>query len=591
MKSFFIRLSLVIGLTATFLVACKKENTDEVIEENTQEQTGNRTLLCGTVTDRNGIPLSGVNITAGSSTATSNNTGYFAFNDFPCGDRCFVHCAKSGYFDGSRGVITQAGDVTLANVVMIESTTNFSVDAGTNQGLLLPGGAGVLLSPNTIAASDGSVYSGNVNVSIVHLDPTASDFAETTPGGDLIGLDLNGETNQLLSYGMIMVEMTDGSGNELNLLPGASANIILPVPASMLGNAPSNIPLWHFNESTGIWIEEGQATLNDNVYYGTVSHFSTWNCDYPGERSTIYGRVLDCNNNPVEGLSVQIGQGAATTNANGYYQRFVPANTSFSVQVDQPALGLVSESINVTSADVGQQLSPADLHVDCPAYVSMDITCNSGGTVIGFATITANGVNVNVPINSSGTVQIAVPPTGASAQLTIIGSISGVIHNVDITLPSAAGQTTYAGSFDICGSGNNQGTLNTHFTINGDGFNNQTFSYMSIPMTAFFTYTPADDATYGFSVGDNMSTTVAFPGAGAGSWNPLDNSDAVVSVMIGNNNWVMEDGNLTVSNWGNVGSVITGSFSGSFFRFNNVDLVYADITNGYFEMVRNPDQQ
>ena len=583
------RTLFIFALSTTFIVACKKEKKEEIVETPVPSATGNKTLLCGTVTDRNGNPMENVAISAGSSTTTTNSNGYYSFNNFSCGDRCYVRATNVGFFPGSKGVITQPNEITMADIVLIESTTNFTISSATNNGLLLPNGAGVLLSPNTIANSDGSLYTGTVNVAIVHLDPTASDFAATTPGGDLIGLDLAGETNQLISYGMLMVEMTDASGNALNLMSGTTANVIMPVPPSMTGSAPDNIPLWHYNESTGLWMEEGNATLNGDEYYGSVSHFSTWNCDYPGGRSTIYGRVLDCNNNPVEGVSVTIGQGSATTNADGFYERFVPANTSFSVQVNQPELGLTSQFVNVNSTDAGSQFSPEDLLVECPAYVSFDITCNSGGGVYGFASITSSGVSVSVPINSTGNVRIAVPPTGSSAQLTIVGSISGIIHNVDVTLPNTMGQTTNAGVFEICSNGNNEGTLNTHYTIDGSGYSNHVVSYMSIPMTSFLSYSSADDQTVGFSTVEGFNTSVGFPGAGNGSWS-IPEIDAMVSFMLDGNSWIMESGSLTISNWGNIGSVVTASFSGTFFHFNGTDLEYADVTNGHLEMVRNPDQ-
>ena len=49
----------------------------------------------------------------------------------------------------------------------------------------------------------------------------------------------------------------------------------MPAPA----NGPSSIPLWHFNETYGIWVQQGIATKKGTIYEAEVNHFSTWNLD------------------------------------------------------------------------------------------------------------------------------------------------------------------------------------------------------------------------------------------------------------------------------------------------------------------------
>ncbi|MBK9318869.1 MAG: hypothetical protein IPM91_08665 [Bacteroidetes bacterium] len=96
---------------------------------------------------------------------------------------------------------------------------------------------------------------------------------------------------------MIGAKLFDGSGNELRLKNGVTATLSLPVIPEQLTSAPSSIPLWHFNEVTALWEEEGTAIFNGSNYTGEVSHFSWWNCDAPGG-VIVSGRVLDCNLNP-----------------------------------------------------------------------------------------------------------------------------------------------------------------------------------------------------------------------------------------------------------------------------------------------------
>jgi hypothetical protein len=81
--------------------------------------------------------------------------------------------------------------------------------------------------------------------------------------------------------------MKDGSGNELKLKSGKKATINVPVATTQQSTAASTIPLWHFNETTAVWEEEGAATLNGTIYTGEVSHFSWWNCDHAGRSLSI----------------------------------------------------------------------------------------------------------------------------------------------------------------------------------------------------------------------------------------------------------------------------------------------------------------
>jgi len=83
------------------------------------------------------------------------------------------------------------------------------------------------------------------------------------------------------------------------------ATIHMPVPAEFLHTAPETIPLWHFDESNGTWVEEGQAQLINNTYVGEVGHFSFWNCDIPVDPIEISGKVL-LNGNPSIGVKVKV---------------------------------------------------------------------------------------------------------------------------------------------------------------------------------------------------------------------------------------------------------------------------------------------
>jgi hypothetical protein len=571
------------------LSSCKKY---EPAEDTANYIPTNATRLYGTIRDANGAPVEGALVMFGSSTTTTAGSGYYVFNNVACGERCFVRCSKNGFFNGSQGVISQLGGSTQADIMLLANSTDFSVSSNADQNLFLTDGSGFVLPANSVTNADGTTYSGTVHVAIEHLDPTAENFAATTPGGDLIGVDGSGTTRQLLSFGMLMVEMTDNSGNPLQITSGQSANITMPVPASMLGSAPATIPLWHFDENTGFWIEEGTATLAGNNYVGSVSHFSSWNCDYPGSRATVRGRVLDCNNNPVEGLSVTVGQSHATTNSQGYYERYVPSETDFTIQVNQPLNGLVSEVINVSALSADQEYNQVDLHIACPAYVVVSITCNSGSPLVGFAAVDWGSGAANVTINGAGIYKIVVPPSGVSAEVKVVGSNTGVIQQTTVTLPTTTAQSLEAGTFDLCGNGGSEGGLVSGFTINGDGYNNQTFTVTALPVLSYGTYSSVDNSTIIIAGQSDPSLSIGgyFDGTSAGLQNSTDNN---IGLGLGINDMSYaadEDLVINVTQYEGVGGSIKGTFSGTFLRYDGTNLITVTVTNGYFNLIRNPDQ-
>ncbi len=588
MKHLIVRIAFAVAVCTTLFVSCKKETPEEINPNSNPTTSSSVTLLCGTVTNRNGIPIQGADIVAGSSNTTTDDNGYFSISNFACGERCYVHAARSGYFDGSVGVISEVNGITSVSIKMMDNTPDFIVTPTSNQNLLLSNGAGITLQGMSVDAGNGTAYTGQLNVAVFHHDPSATDFFSTIPGGDLIGSDLSGATKQLFSYGMLGVQLTDASGTELQLLSGMTATVNMPVPASMLGDAPATIPLWHYNETTGIWIEEGSATLTGNNYVGSVTHFSVWNCDLPSDRATVTGLVRDCNNQPVSGVQVNIGQGSATTNTSGHFQRYVPTNMNFNIQVNQPSVGLVSQVVNVQPLANAETYNSSDLNVDCPAYVSGTITCNIGGGLTGYVSVNTSGITINAPVNSAGNFQIAVPANGLAANVTMVGLNHGVVQTTNTTLPSSTGQSANLGTFDLCGTGSNT-NLTTSFIINGGGYNNTLFTITSIPQYSYIVWSNLDNVTYGYAGDGSTTLNISCPEATTGTWN-TNTDNAVLGFFIGSETWVGDDLNITVNQWGNVGSIVTGTFSGTIFRFDGTNVINATVSNGTFQMIRNPDQ-
>jgi hypothetical protein len=65
------------------------------------------------------------------------------------------------------------------------------------------------------------------------------------------------------------------------------------------------IPMWWFDETAGVWREDGAADYIDGSFVADVSHFTTWNWDLPiDDVCTIEGTVLNTLEEPVAGARV-----------------------------------------------------------------------------------------------------------------------------------------------------------------------------------------------------------------------------------------------------------------------------------------------
>ena len=111
---------------------------------------------------------------------------------------------------------------------------------------------------------------------------------------------------KLISFGMLSIEF-EQNGQKLQLAPGKTAEISMDLPINqdidgrtiVVGDT---IPLWHFNESRGLWEQEGSGLVvaSDTSYTGlavkaTVSHFSSWNWDKVQDPvATAVSRELRC---------------------------------------------------------------------------------------------------------------------------------------------------------------------------------------------------------------------------------------------------------------------------------------------------------
>ncbi len=433
-----------------------------------------RATITGIVLDENNAPQNAVTVTSQSQTTTTNQYGVFVLRDvYVNKERCIIQFNKTGYFNRSHAFIASENTVNYVRIVLISNAQTHTLSATAGGTVMLADNSSILFAPNSFVTSTGSTYNGTVNLTVKHLSPDAANFGFMIPGGDLAGKDLNDEDVSLYTYGMLGVELKGSSGETLQLAAGTTATLTMSIAVSQQSSAPTAIPLWYFDEATSQWKEEGVATKIGNNYVGTVTHFSWWNCDYQGPRSTVKGKVVDCANFPVPNVVVTIdGNGNTITNQNGEYTNWIPSGYSFTIQVlaiNNP--GWLTQDSQIETIPVlspGQIFIVPDLVIPCPTRVSGTIKTCSGENTPGMVSISGGNIYM-FQYTQNGNFALPVLP---NTPLTITASNSS--HNATQNISPVLPQTNFnVGDILLCAAVN---SFPNSFTVTGGNVPNQAYN-------------------------------------------------------------------------------------------------------------------
>ena len=269
--------------------------------------------ISGIVTGTDGKAIEGVSVVSGKASATTNVSGFFTLDRSNVQyDHIVIKFEKPGYFPVTKSFDIMGEGNDICKVVMVpkgSSSNSTTVKFNSGQGRKVDvGGLTIDFPANGFKRqSDGSRYSGPVNVDVLHLSPDSEQFYEMMPG-DLTALDADNQYKALVSYGMANVIMTDDAGNALQLADGSEATVTFKVPASMK-NGPAEIPLWSFSDGYGLWKQEKTAVRQpDGTYVGKASHFSWLNLDEDYDKATLMGQVITTEGTPMKHVCVTINK-------------------------------------------------------------------------------------------------------------------------------------------------------------------------------------------------------------------------------------------------------------------------------------------
>ncbi|MCK7590341.1 carboxypeptidase-like regulatory domain-containing protein [Subsaxibacter sp. CAU 1640] len=399
------KLFTIILCLAITLVSCDKDDSSSGNPEPQQhdpntfsENFGSeiqRNFL-GKVIDTDRNPIEGVTITIGTKTAMTDANGIFIINDATVNEHFgYVKASKPGYLHGSRSVVPSSGTNNVT-IMLLPETVAGTTNSGTAETITLPNGASVALEGDYQKA-DGSAYSGSVNVMMHHLDPASEDMQDQMPGM-LYAANAQNQPRMLQTFGMLAVELRGSGGEELNLAEGSSAEIKVPLDASLIADAPSTIPLWHFDEQYGYWIEDGVATLVGNAYVGTVTHFSFWFLCTPTSPISLCIEVTDENNNPLNFIGVELAifgeSHRRLTNELGLVCGMAPSNRMFQLRVfNQACLNIPIYTVDIgpfTTSTTYTIVIPSTVDATTETILGSFKDCNGNNVTEGYVQLNYN---------------------------------------------------------------------------------------------------------------------------------------------------------------------------------------------------------
>ena len=236
---------------------------------------GPEAIFSATVTDSDGKPLKGAEVSVNGARTVTNEVGYFFIRLPEESSRYLLNVHSQGYALWSRPIYRELVGSKLS-LVRSESSTvepRRPIVLGEGRDGKKPQ---LLIDADALVNADGKPPQGQLVASLATID--LRDPAGRLPG-NFAAVDAgNQPARQKSVYGAVDIQFRDGSGQPYNLAPGKTATLRIPVaPATPLSApAPGSVPLSTYDEQAGVWRQVGTATLAGNFYEATVSHFSAF---------------------------------------------------------------------------------------------------------------------------------------------------------------------------------------------------------------------------------------------------------------------------------------------------------------------------
>ena len=222
---------------------------------------------------------------------------------------------------------------------------------------------------------DKSVYNGDVSIALNYLDPLELQTLETVPS-DMSSINTSKELGSLTSFGMVHVELQASDGRKLQIKEGKYVEVSMALKDTHASAARSEVALWHFDYTTGLWSEAGTAVKENNQYKAKVPHFSWWTYGTSYPSVTLSGRIVDKDGDPLTNIYVHVhpvGEyigGYGIVNLDGTFSGAVPKNVPLEMTIHTWGIHCFAKQDNPKVIPIGTlsfKTDVGDIVFDSPA--------------------------------------------------------------------------------------------------------------------------------------------------------------------------------------------------------------------------------
>ena len=276
------------------LAGCGSDSESETKPVN--EEAMLQKNVSALILSSNGNALAAAEIVIAGQTFKTDGFGKAAFTvQIPkSATHVVVAVKKDGFISQSLRIEAGQLEQLSANLLNVKQTVSIAKIEEAQVIQSVYQNAQITIPENAFVLPNGQPATGAVTVAFTPWDITAADLNAMPANG--VARDAQGNIVNLISAGMITATFTNAAGQKLQLAAGKTADIQMDLPVASINNQKllvgSSIPMWHFDEAKGLWIEEGVgqvvASLSSATglaVHATVSHFSTWNWDFKFENA------------------------------------------------------------------------------------------------------------------------------------------------------------------------------------------------------------------------------------------------------------------------------------------------------------------
>lgn len=577
------------------MAACQKEINEFGTSDNIDLTSTVKSTVSGFVTDENDQAVEGAQVMVGNINTTTDAYGYFSVrNADVVQNAALVSIKKNGYFPGIKTYIATANKAAFFRIKLIPKLNAGSFSATAGGTIALSNGLSIQFPADAIinlASSSSSNYSGVVNVAASWINPTSADVNPTMPG-DLRGIDQVGALKILQSFGMVAVELTSPTGDLLQIAPGKKATLTFPIPNGIINDAPANIPLWYFDETIGLWKEEGNAVKSGNTYVGEVSHFSFWNCDVPSNYVQFNCTIVDADGAPVSYASVKISvvgspynAGWGITDSSGYVAGAIPNNANLLLEIFPNyncGNAIYSQSFSTLTTNISLGTITIPITTTNQANVSGTVTNCSGMPVTnGYIIMNKDNQFFRYNLNNAGAYNFTSLLCSNSGSVSFIGEdISTQQQSATINYTLISGNNVVP-NIQACGI-----TTEQYFNYSINGAN---YSYTS-PVDTFYSWANTQSIPTYISISASPITsntrfgTISFDQTGIAVGSSQLMNMFYVSEIVDSTTFNAPI-NVNITEYGNVGEYVTGNYSGNMTGAAPANTPY--VISGSFRVRRN----